>query len=78
MEARPEAPASEPPESKSQDPVTVLFTRMDIDKDGRISPREARGLLLELFTRLDRNQDGYLDKEELQAALERYPGLQVK
>ena len=49
-----------------------------IDKDNRISPREARGLLLEMFTRLDRNNDGYLDKDELQTALNRYPGLQPK
>jgi hypothetical protein len=81
------SPASEPQataastaqtEPKAKDPVDRILARMDIDRDGRISPREARGLWLELFTRLDRNNDGYLDRNELAAALKQYPGLQSK
>jgi hypothetical protein len=64
-------------EAKPQDPVDRVLVQMDIDHDGRISPREARGLWLALFTRLDQNNDGYLDRNELAAALKEFPGLRL-
>ena len=77
-ESQPQGSSEAQGEVKPQDPIDRMLARMDVDKDNRISPREARGLLLELFTRLDRNNDGYLDRNELEAALQRYPGLEVK
>jgi len=49
-----------------------VFTRLDTNKDGKISKEEARGLIKEHFDRLDTNKDGFIAFDELlKAAKER-------
>jgi len=49
-----------------------LIKALDADKDGKISKKEARGMIREHFQQLDRNSDGFIDRKELiQAASER-------
>ncbi|HEX8645013.1 MAG TPA: EF-hand domain-containing protein [Allosphingosinicella sp.] len=43
------------------------FTRMDADRDGRISLAEATRFRLERFDRVDANDDGRISREEIQA-----------
>jgi Ca2+-binding EF-hand superfamily protein len=45
--------------------VNRVFDRLDVNKDGKISKDEARGLLKEHFNQVDRNGDGFISREEL-------------
>jgi Ca2+-binding EF-hand superfamily protein len=45
--------------------VNNILQRMDTDKDGKISRKEARGRVAQLFNQLDTNNDGFVDKQEL-------------
>src|SRR5262249_931455 len=49
-----------------------IFTRLDADKDGKISRAEAKGPLEKMFDQLDTNKDGFLDKTEVRRALARF------
>jgi Ca2+-binding EF-hand superfamily protein len=49
---------------------------MDINKDGKISKEEAKGMVAENFERIDANKDGFIDKEELTKALSRFQAMQ--
>jgi Ca2+-binding EF-hand superfamily protein len=53
--------------------VTSMLERLDKDKDGKISKKEAQGRpLAKLFDQLDTNKDGFLDKKELRQAAARF------
>lgn len=53
--------------------VTNTFSRLDANKDGKISRDEARGLIKEHFDKLDTNKDGFVEFDELlKAAKERH------
>ena len=55
-----------------QERVKNMFTRLDANKDGKISKDEAHGLIKEHFERIDSNKDGFIDFNELlQAARQR-------
>jgi Ca2+-binding EF-hand superfamily protein len=55
-----------------QERVKEAFSRLDTNKDGKISKEEARGLIKEHFDRIDTNKDGSIDFDELlKAAKER-------
>ncbi|HEX8655823.1 MAG TPA: EF-hand domain-containing protein [Allosphingosinicella sp.] len=43
------------------------FTRMDVDRDGRVSLAEATRFRLEQLDRLDANDDGRISRDEVQA-----------
>jgi len=45
--------------------VNNILQRMDTDKDGKISRKEAKGRVAQLFNQLDTNKDGFVDKQEL-------------
>lgn len=45
-----------------------MFTKMDANKDGKLSKEEVKGPLSEKFTEIDTNKDGFLSKEELKNA----------
>lgn len=45
-----------------------LMKDLDVDKDGLISAREAKGPIRNDFKKLDLNQDGFLSKKELDSA----------
>jgi hypothetical protein len=62
-------------DAKTRDRINAFLLQMDDDKDGRISNKEARGMIRELFTDLDRDRDGYLDRNELRLGLARFAGL---
>ena len=51
-----------------------VFTRLDEDKDGKLSKEEARGPAQENFDRLDANSDGSIDEEEIRAMFRRGEG----
>jgi len=56
-----------------QERVKSAFTRLDANKDGKISKDEARGLIKEHFDKIDANKDGMIEYDELlQAARERH------
>jgi Ca2+-binding EF-hand superfamily protein len=53
--------------------VQEVFSRLDTNKDGKISREEARGLIKENFNKIDTNKDGYIEFNELlNAAKERH------
>jgi len=53
--------------------VQEVFSRLDVNKDGKISRDEARGMVKEHFDRIDTNRDGFIPLDELmQAARERH------
>ena len=45
-----------------------LLTRMDENKDGKLSKSEVRGPLANHFSKIDSNKDGFITKEELEKA----------
>jgi len=49
--------------------VDGLIKLLDADKDGKISKKEARGMVKEHFDQLDKNKDGFVDRDELTAAV---------
>lgn len=53
--------------------VQEVFGRLDVNKDGKVSKEEARGLVKEHFDRIDTNRDGFIAFDELlQAGRERH------
>ena len=45
-----------------------MFTRMDANKDGKLSKDELRGPMVDRFDTIDTNKDGSISLEELKAA----------
>ncbi len=59
-----------PSNARSQTPETRVqnwLTEQDANKDGKISAREATGLMKASFARNDTDKDGFLDRSELEA-----------
>lgn len=52
-----------------QSDTTVTFSKLDTDKDGKISASEATAnqKVADQFVAADKNQDGYLDQSEFAA-----------
>jgi Ca2+-binding EF-hand superfamily protein len=44
-----------------------IFTGLDQNSDGVLSPTEAQAMVTERFKRLDANGDGMITQEEIQA-----------
>lgn len=53
-------------ERRGRPTVAQLFTRMDSNKDGKLSKDELRGPLASQFHELDKNDDGFLVESEIQ------------
>ncbi len=51
-----------------EDRVDYLFAELDKDKDGKISRKEAKGMLRQDFDQVDSDQDGFIDRAELKRA----------
>ncbi len=72
---KPEAPkkpeSGDKPSAEVERRVDDLLTRLDTNKDGKISKDEAKGPLAQNFDRLDANKDGYLDRDELRKGVAR-------
>lgn len=45
-----------------------MFTRMDVNKDGKLTKDELRGPMVDRFDMIDTNKDGSISLEELKAA----------
>lgn len=45
-----------------------MLSKMDANKDGKLSKTEVKGPLQEQFSTVDTNQDGFLSKTELENA----------
>lgn len=45
-----------------------MFTRMDVNKDGKLTKDELRGPMVDRFEVIDTNKDGSISLEELKAA----------
>ncbi|WP_035759444.1 EF-hand domain-containing protein [Flavobacterium tegetincola] len=50
---------------KGQPNVEEVLSKLDTNKDGKISKDEAQGPLKNDFTKIDTNKDGFISKEEL-------------
>lgn len=63
------ASAGDVPENR----IDQIFTRLDKDRDGRISREEAEGhpRFKERFDKVDSDRDGFITKQELRAAFQR-------
>ena len=48
--------------------VDELITKMDANKDGKLSKSEIKGPLANDFDKVDTNSDGYISKKELENA----------
>ena len=48
--------------------IDEIFSRMDSNKDGKLSKDEAKGPLENDFSKIDTNKDGFITKEELEKA----------
>ncbi len=61
-------PMKTPAASTTAD-TTVTFSKLDTDKDGKISASEATAnqKVADQFVAADKNQDGYLDQSEFAA-----------
>jgi Ca2+-binding EF-hand superfamily protein len=52
--------------------IDRIIAELDTDEDGKISRKEAKGLIRKNFDKIDTNEDGYIDRDELlNAARER-------
>ena len=51
---------------KGQPSVSELISKMDMNKDGKLSKKEVKGPLAQGFDKLDTNGDGFLSKEEIE------------
>lgn len=62
--------AQGPPQGKQQGPpnFSELLSKMDTDKDGKLSKEEIDGPLKKDFTKVDTNSDGFITKEEFDKA----------
>lgn len=45
-----------------------MFTKLDINKDGRLTKDEVKGPLAERFEAIDTNKDGFISKAEMENA----------
>ena len=50
------------------DAVKEMLSRMDANKDGKLSKEEVRGQLLTNFATIDTNSDGFISAAELEKA----------
>ena len=64
--------ATESNSSNSQ--ATEMLSRMDTNKDGKLSKDEVRGPLQDMFDKLDTDSDGFLSPAELAKAPQRKGG----
>jgi Asp-tRNA(Asn)/Glu-tRNA(Gln) amidotransferase C subunit len=48
--------------------VQRVFQELDVNRNGKITREEARGLVKEHFDRIDKNKDGFITLDELLAA----------
>ncbi len=48
--------------------ATEMITKMDEDKDGKLSESEVKGRLKDNFAKVDTDKDGFITKEELENA----------
>jgi Ca2+-binding EF-hand superfamily protein len=48
--------------------VDEIFSKMDANKDGKLSKEEVRGPLQNDFAKIDTDGDGFISKEELNKA----------
>jgi len=62
--------AQGPPQGKRQGPpnFSELLSKMDTDKDGKLSKEEIDGPLKNDFAKVDANSDGFITKEEFDKA----------
>lgn len=58
----------ERPQQGERPNVDELFTKMDVNKDGKLSADEVQGPLKDDFSKIDTDGDGFLSKEEVEAA----------
>jgi Ca2+-binding EF-hand superfamily protein len=56
--------------------VNDILRRMDKDKDGKISKKEAQGQVALNFDLIDTNKDGFVDRQELRRWAARFAGRQ--
>lgn len=52
-------------QGKGQPNVEEILSKLDTNKDGKISKDEAQGPLKNDFVKIDTNKDGFISKEEL-------------
>lgn len=62
------------PKPQGPPPPEKVMADLDLDKDGFISSREAKGPLVDDFGKIDTNQDGLISLEELKAGSPPPPG----
>ena len=66
-EARPQGGGQRPRGGQGQRPnATELISKMDTNKDGKLSKDEVKGPLSEHFSKVDSDKDGFITKEELE------------
>src|SRR5579859_7878817 len=56
-------------EARRKERIDSIFSYLDKNNDGKISPDEARGLWADHFKELDTNNDGFLERAEVEKAL---------
>jgi len=66
-EARPQGGGRGPGRGQGQQPsATDLISKMDANKDGKLSKDEVKGPLSQHFSKVDLDKDGFITKEELE------------
>ncbi|MCL7754993.1 EF-hand domain-containing protein [Polaribacter sp. Z022] len=48
--------------------IKQIFKDLDLNEDGKISLKEAKGPLKQDFKKIDKNEDGFLSKKEIKNA----------